>query len=394
MPTFRGWASVGAAVALFVLWLSFGDDLLLALSVLLLTSVIGGTIYVRIAGVQLTLVRTIVPEQLHDGETAVIDLRMTSRRTLNRVQIEDWVHGLGTAKFLASHMSSGEEMAARYEVLCEPRGVYRVGPMRVSVTDPLGFAESSSTAQGSDRLVVYPRVENLLGVPSGSGQDQRRSASRSSFWHTSGEDFFTLREYQRGDDLRRVHWPSTAKHDELMIKQLEMPWQSSVFIMLDPRAETHESSTSFERAVSGAASVLHHLVESGYTPTIWAGNGNGTTVGDTEAYHHAMEELATITPHTSFDMRHLVEKLQRNGASGGTLILVTGALGEDDSASLRVLSQGFYRTVLLSVESTESREESEFARVGTLVIGTTPNGEWATPWRNAMEHPWPIASVG
>lgn len=394
MPTFRGWAATGAAFALVVLWAAFGEDLLLALAVFLIAAVIGGTFYVRLSGPKLTLRRTINPEQLHDGERALVDLSLASKRKVYRVRVEDRVHGLGSATFVADRVAAGDEMAGRYEVLCRPRGVYKVGPSRVSVTDPIGFAETTSTAGIVDRLVVFPKVEDLAGVPTGRGQDQTINTSRASFWHTGGEDFFTLREYQQGDDLRRVHWPSSAKHDELMIKQLEMPWQSRAFIVLDPRVEPHRSAESFEQAVRGAASVLRHLFRSGYTPTMWAGSGNGTIVSNAEAYRLAMEELATITPRRELDLRHLVARLRRSGMAGGVLVMVTGEADEADLAAFQLLSQDFYRTVVLSVGQRDNGDVLGFARAGALVVTTSPGGTWADPWRNAMEHGWSIASAG
>ncbi|MFV1969403.1 MAG: DUF58 domain-containing protein [Acidimicrobiia bacterium] len=394
MPTFRGWAATGAAFALVVLWAAFGEDLLLALAIFLITSVVGGTAYVRLSGPKLALRRTINPEQLHDGERALVDLSLTSRRKVFRVRVEDRVHGLGSATFVADRVAAGDAMAGRYEVLCRPRGVYKVGPSRVSVTDPIGFAEATSAAGIVDRLVVYPKVEDLVGVPTGRGQDQTINTSRASLWHTGGEDFFTLREYHQGDDLRKVHWPSSARHDELMIKQLEMPWQSRAFIVLDPRIEPHRSAESFEQAVKGAASVLRHMFRSGYTPTMWAGTGNGTVVSNAEAYRSAMEELAIIAPRRALDLRHLVGRLRRSGMAGGVLVMVTGEADEADVAAFQLLSRDFYRTVVLSVGRGDNEDILGFARAGALVVTTSPDGAWAEAWRNAMEYGWSTASAG
>jgi uncharacterized protein (DUF58 family) len=394
MPTTRGWAAVGAAAALAVLWAGFGEDLLLALAVFLVVAVIGGSLYVRLAGPRLTLRRRVNPEQLHDGERAIVDLSLQSRRKVYRVTVEDRVHGLGSATFVADRVSDGDTMAGRYEVLCRPRGVYRVGPSKVTIGDPLGFTESVSSFGGVDRIVVYPRVEALAGVPTGRGQDQTINTARASFWHTGGEDFFTLREYHQGDDLRKVHWPSSAKRDQLMIKQLEMPWQSRAFIMLDPRVEPHSSAESFEQAVRGAASTLKHLFASGYTPTMWAGSGNGSVVGNADAYRVAMEELATIRPSKDLNLRHMVSRLRRSGMAGGVLVMVTGRADDADLSAMQLLSQDFYRTVVLSVAESDNDAILGFARAGALVVKTTPDGSWAESWRNAMEHGWSTASAG
>jgi uncharacterized protein (DUF58 family) len=394
MPTTRGWAAIGAALALGVLWAAFGEDLLLAIAVFLAVAVAGGSLYVRLAAPRLTLERQINPEQLHDGERAIVDIRIRSRRRIYRVGLEDRVHGLGAARFVADRMAQDEPMVGRYEVLCRPRGVYKVGPAKVSIGDPMGFVESTTLFGGSGRLVVFPRVEELEGVPTGRGQDQTINTSRAAFWHSGGEDFFTLREYHQGDDLRKVHWPSSARRDELMIKQLEMPWQSRAFIVLDPRVEPHASAESFEQAVRGAASTLRHLFRSGYTPTIWAGNGNGTVVGNADAYRKAMEELAIIRPVRAVDLRHLIGRLRRSGMAGGVLVMVTGEPDDDDLVSFQLLSQDFYRTVVLSVTNQDDGAVLGFARLGGLVVRTTPDGTWADAWRNTMEHGWSTASVG
>ena len=394
MPTTRGWAGIGAAFALGVLWAGFGEDLLLALGVFLFAAVGGGSLYVRFAAPRLVLQRAINPVQLHDGERALVDLTLESRRRVFRVTVEDRVHGLGSARFVADRVADGDAMAGRYEVLCRPRGVYKVGPSKVTIGDPLGFIESTSTFGTVDRLVVYPRIDPLAGVPTGRGQDQTINTARASFWHTGGEDFFTLREYHQGDDLRKVHWPSSAKHDQLMIKQLEMPWQSRAFILLDPRVEPHDSAESFEQAVRGAASTLKHLFASGYTPTIWSGSGNGTVVGNPNAYQVAMEELATIRPSNGQNLRHLISRLRRSGMAGGVLVMVTGRADEADLAAMRLLSQDFYRTVVLSVAETENDAILGFAKAGALVVRSSPTGTWTESWRNAMEHGWSTATAG
>ena len=394
MPTTRGWAAFGAAMALGILWAAFGEDLLLALSVFLIAAVVGGSIYVRLAAPRLSLSRTINPEQLHDGERALVDLSLGSRRKVYRVTVEDRVHGLGSARFVADRISESETLAGRYEVLCRPRGVYKVGPAKVSIGDPLGFTESTSSFGRAARLVVYPRVEDLEGVPTGRGQDQTINSSRAAFWHSGGEDFFTLREYHQGDDLRKVHRPSSARRDELMIKQLEMPWQSRAFIVLDPRVEPHESAESFEQAVRGAASTLRHLYRRGYTPTVWAGHGDGTLVSNTEAYRKAMEELATIRPERSVDLRGLIGRLRRSGMAGGVLVMVTGRPDDADLASFQLLSQDFYRTVVLSVSNGDDDSVIGFARLGALVVRTRPEDTWAEPWREAMEYGWSTATAG
>lgn len=394
MPTTRGWAALGAGAALALLWIAFGERMLLAVGIFLVLAVGFGMLYARRAAPRVAISRHLTPFQVHDGERAVVEISLVTGRRVYHVAVEDEVHGLGSAHFVVDRVDPHHPMVGRYEILCRPRGIYRVGPADVRVRDPLGLSESGGTAGRADRLVVYPAVEILDGLPLGRGQDPSVNTAKASFAPQGGDDFFTLREYQQGDDLRRVHWPSSAKRDELMIKQLEMPWQSRALVMFDPRRANHDTQESYEHAVRGAASVLRHLFGNGYTPTLWAGRGVGTIVSNAQAYASAMEELAVVQPDDRVDLHALISKLRGGNIAGGVLVLVTGPPDEDDLGTYRVLSRDFYRTVVMSVAERTNEAILQFARVGAATAVSPANGEWAAAWREAMERSWSTASAG
>ena len=158
MPTTRGWAALGAGVALALLWVAFGERLLLAVAAFLLIAVTAGIFYVRVAVPRVGVSRLLTPFQVHDGDRAVVEVTLVSRRRIYQVSVEDEVHGLGAAHFVADRVEARDPMVARYEILCRPRGVYRVGPAHVSVRDPMGLTESGGTSGTADRLVVFPAV--------------------------------------------------------------------------------------------------------------------------------------------------------------------------------------------------------------------------------------------
>jgi len=140
----------------------------------------------------------------------------------------------------------------------------------VSVADPSPSPSAVSPPAASTASTVYPAVEPLQDYPAVRGVDPTVQSTRPTFAPSGGEDFFTLREYQVGDDLRKVHWPSSAKRDELMIRQLEVPWQARALVLLDQRAERYPFPEAFEHAVRGAASVVTHLYQGGFSPELWA----------------------------------------------------------------------------------------------------------------------------
>lgn len=394
MPTLRGWAALGAAGALVVLWPAFGEPLLLAAALFLGLAVGFGAWYVRRIAPRAAVSRNISPEQVHDGERALVTVTLVTKRTLSHTHITDTVEGLGTAQFVADQVAPNDPLTGRYEILCRPRGVYRVGPTDVRIRDPFGMAESGGAAGRADRLVVYPAIETLEGLPIVRGQDPNTSTSRARFSQTGGEDFFTLREYQRGDDLRKVHWPSSAKRDELMIRQLEMPWQSRALVVLDPDAGHYTNPETFEHAVRGAASVVHHLFGRGFSPALWTGATESTPVASVETYGLAMEQLAVINPSPGIDLRHAVARLRRRGMSGGALVLVTGKVGDSHLALYRTLGRDYTRTVVLAVGDDPNEAVNRFQQAGVVTVISPRGTRWSSAWQEAMERSWSTATPG
>src|SRR5207302_2280764 len=154
-----------------------------------------------------------------------------------------------------------------YMIRSHLRGRFRVGPLTVRVTDPFGMCEVARSFSAADVLVVTPQVVGLPDVRLGgdwvgAGESRARSVA------TSGEDDAATREYRQGDDLRRIHWRSTARKGELMVRREEQPWQSRAALLLDCRGSAHHGdgpSSSPEWAISAAASIGLHLVNAGFT---------------------------------------------------------------------------------------------------------------------------------
>ncbi|HZD24045.1 MAG TPA: DUF58 domain-containing protein, partial [Acidimicrobiia bacterium] len=276
MPTTRGWALLGAGLALVVLWWLFGDPELLLAGTFFIFGQAVAMAYVSFHKPELTIGRRLGSIAVHNGDTVqvTLSLRNVGERTVRGLTVTDEVEQLGVAVFEASRIEPGSAVSTTYRVMCRPRGVYRIGPAHAVSSDPLALAELPADDGPEDHLVVYPTVEPLTGFPLVRGQDPSMAASRPEHAQRGGEDFYTLREYQRGDDLRRIHWPSSAKTDQLMIRQLETPWQSRALVLLDVRPSVYESAEAFETAVSGAASVVTHLVRSGFDADLWAGDPN------------------------------------------------------------------------------------------------------------------------
>jgi uncharacterized protein (DUF58 family) len=107
-------------------------------------------------------------------------------------------------------------------------------PRLLRLTDPFGMCELQRSFSARDTLVVTPPVQHLpvvalSGEWTGSGESRARSVA------SAGEDDAATREYHQGDDLRRVHWRSTARLGQLMVRREEQAWDPSASIVLDSR---------------------------------------------------------------------------------------------------------------------------------------------------------------
>lgn len=391
MPTTRGWALLGAGLALVVLWWLLGDEELLLAGVFLILGQGAALVYVRLHKPELRVGRRLGTTTVHNGDTVQVTMSLHNpgNRVVRNLSVIDVVDSLGTAKFEVSGISPMETASATYRVLCRPRGIYQVGPSRATSSDPLGLAELPAANGPIDHIVVYPSVEKLTGFPIVRGQDPSMATSRPEHAQRGGEDFYTLREYQRGDDLRRVHWPSSAKMDMLMIRQLETPWQSRALVLLDVRPSVYESDEAFETAVSGAASVVTHLVHSGFETDLWSGDPNAI---DATRYGAAMERLALVRPNPDVDLEAVASRMRQKGG-GGALVMVTGSADRTLVSVQRLLARDYPTAVLLGAASTTSQTLAGFHRLGVLTVTVSPGSLWAPKWVTSIGESWDTASA-
>lgn len=392
MPTLRGWALSGAGLALILLWYALGEAELLLAGLFLLIAQLVALGYVRSRKPDLEVNRRLGSSTVHDGETTTVTLLIEnrSRHAISYLTIDDDVNRLGVATFEVARLKKRETTTATYRVTCRPRGVYRVGPTMVRVNDPLGLAELSGGSGPVDRIVVYPAVEELNGFPIIRGQDPAMQASRPEHSTRGGEDFYTLREYQRGDDLRRVHWPSSAKTDELMIRQLETPWQSRALVLLDVRSASYESQDAFETAVSGAATIVTHLVSAGFDADLWAGDAEPI---DATRYSSAMERLALVQPDPAIDIEAVAGRIRQKGG-GGALVIVTGVADRSLLGVQQLLAGDYPTTVLMTASESTSQTLVSFHRLGVTTTSVRPGQAWAPAWMSSMRSSWTTASAG
>jgi uncharacterized protein (DUF58 family) len=292
---------------------------------------------------RLALVRTVTPQLVAAGQPARVTLSVTNEgRTPNGVLLlEDQVpYVLGTRpRFIVEGIGMGWKQTVTYQVRSDIRGHFEIGPMSVRVTDPFGLVELGRAFRTTVPLTVTPRTVVLPQIPlggawTGSGDNRPRA-----FATGSAEDV-TVREYRRGDDLRRVHWRSSAKVGELMVRREEQPWQSRATLFLDNRSSAHRGhgiASSLEAAVSAAASIAVHLTHRGFAVRLVTATGEDPS----SAWHvrnadlntgPLLEALAVVqaVPQLRLDTSWLTE-----GSHGGLTVSVFGKVDASDLPAMR-----------------------------------------------------------
>ena len=203
--------------------------------------------------------RALLPCRASVGDDcqAHLTLRVTGRCS-GRLLLEDLVPQElgGPRRAVVARPLQHREVQLIYRLRPAARRVHSVGPLTVRVTDPLGLAQYRQTLAGNSALVVLPAVVPLVGLPTGGELGSGATGAGS------GQDAVVVRSYQQGDDLRRVHWRTSARRDELMVRVEEWSERSKVTVLLDHRAAAHRGAgpiSSLEYAVSLTASVYVHL---------------------------------------------------------------------------------------------------------------------------------------
>ena len=292
---------------------------------------------------RLALVRTVTPTLVAAGQSAKVPLTLSNegRTPSGTLMLEDQVpYVLGTRpRFVLEGIGHGWRRHVTYQVRSDLRGHYPIGPMSVRVSDPFGLVELGRSFTSVTKLIVTPRTVPLPNIPmggdlTGSGDNRPRA-----FASGSAEDV-TVREYRRGDDLRRVHWRSSARVGELMVRREEQPWQSRATLFLDNRLRAHRGqgpASSLEAAVSTAASIAVHLAHRGYSVRLVTASGD-----DASSVWHTREADTNIAPLleslaviTATSAPKLEAGWLADPAHGGMVVGVFGGLEQHDLPLVR-----------------------------------------------------------
>ncbi|HEV2784461.1 MAG TPA: DUF58 domain-containing protein [Actinophytocola sp.] len=257
----RGGGVVGLGVLLAGLgfWWRYPGLAGLGVAFVLMVAVAVGTV---VTPARVRAARTVRPRTVHrlGACTGTLELTSTSRRL--PVQL-DAVDSVGGAPFSVDvpPLAPGRTTAVEYRIPTARRGVLPIGPLLLRRRGLAGLADSTVELGSIVEVHVVPRVLPVRGLPAGV---RRGHVGADERVERGGTDLVGLREYVPGDDLRRLHWATSARTGTLMVREDADPARPHLAVVLDDRAAAFADPDSFEDAVELAASLLTAAMADGH----------------------------------------------------------------------------------------------------------------------------------
>src|SRR5258706_1229662 len=224
--------------------------------------------------------RTGLSPRTREGERLDVEITLRAKRGVSTFVLEERIPDkLGTpVRVPIARLGAGKEVTHHYSLRCARRGAYQVGPLVAVAADPLGLSRRETVVAEPFELLVHPSVELVSDRPlTRQFEDPPIRPPVSKPW-PSGLEFYGMREYVPGDDLRRVVWRASARTGQTMVREAGQGVTDQITIVVDTNRTFHKRdaeglSESFEHGVRAAASLgVRHLRE-GYEVRLLANDG-------------------------------------------------------------------------------------------------------------------------
>lgn len=330
--------------------------------------------------------RRLVPGRLQAGATCRVEITITNegvRRNCS-LTVDD---GNGPCAAV-SPLATGETVDVSYLLPTTRRGLVPVGPLRVRVQDPFGLAARTLAILGPTTLTVQPRVDRLVLPAEPSSPAVAGLAHRVGLSPFPTHDFHALKPYEEGDDLRLVHWPTSARLDTLVVRQDEAPQVRQTVVALDLRRSVHDAATT-ERAVSAAASVaVAAAEEEGLVRLVTTGGLDSSSAGGERHVEELLDILAAVSRDGARDLGQLVRGLDER--DGTTIVLITtdGAIAQDLATVGRLhASHPMVLAVLFERDGGKERPATAVRPQFDRTVVVRPMAPFAPAWGRGMSAP-------
>ena len=328
-----------------------------------------------------------------EGDRLEVEVKLRARRRMTTFVLEERVpERLGSpVRVPITKLSSGEEVSHRYGLRCTRRGVYRVGPLVAVAGDPLGLTQRETVVEEPFELLVHPRVEVVSDRPlTRQFEDPPIRPPVSKPW-PSGLEFYGMREYSPGDDLRRIVWRASARTGRVMVREAEQGITDKITFVLDTDRAHHSRdgeglSESFEAGCRVVASLgVRHLREGYEVRVITNGGALTRSLRGGTSQLMLLDALARLEPSRQ-SLSEAFMQLVVDNRRDSHMVVVTPHLGQVDAARLKLLlDKGVSVLVVALIWDDEDTDTmGTAAALGCQVVGVHPGQDLATALYNEV----------
>lgn len=387
--TVRGRVFLIGGLAVLLVAMSAGQRDVMRIGLLLIALPVIAAILVSRARLRMSCERTIEPAQVPLGSPirGRITLGQDGRLPAGILLLEDTVPPElgGRPRFLVDKADSRWRRVVEYPLLGRVRGRFSTGPLQVRTTDPFGLVQLDRQFVATTEVMVTPEIVPLLSIRTAGGGGSAGEA-RPHRIGVVGQDDALVREYRPGDDVRRVHWRSTARRGELMVRREEQAWDPTASLILDSRIGAHAGRgmhNSIEWAISAAASISLHFLADGFAVEIYEADGPLHVTGTSGQHSSATSELVIsrltdLPGRTTRTLQFAIDSATIDRA-GQLVVAVLGRINAEDAQGLlrvrRHRAQGL--ALVLDVDTFADRPADEHLREQhELAIRLLQDNQW------------------
>jgi uncharacterized protein (DUF58 family) len=297
--------------------------------------------------------RSGVPPRVIAGQSVDVGLRVASRRRVSTLMLEETLPPrLGSpVRLPLASLRADQDATLRYTLVSHLRGVYPIGPLTATWSDPFGMTTHRQVLAEAREMIVHPRVEPVSDrVLTRMWEDPPVRPPVSKPWPV-GFEFYGLRDYVAGDDLRRVVWPVVARTGKMMVRESEQGITDRVVVFVDTDAEGHspgDPSETFEAAIRAAASLGVRHLHDGFAVTLVSSAGRVQAgLRGSQARIGYLDALArlSLTRGTESGVQTLLDEAR----SGAHFLVFTPILSARTAARLRLVVQRGVSVVLVQM---------------------------------------------
>jgi len=376
MLTRRGRALLTVAILVYAAGVMLGYVELVVLAAAPMLALGTGVLWI-LRSPNLEVTRVIAPSRVSRGSPAFGELRITNPNSLASAPLRV-LESCGSKDILVDVPRLGPSAGTvkRYRLPTDRRGVFLVGPLRMTRSDPLGLWRKARQLGGFDKLWVHPLVHELAGMP--AGRIKSLDGLASNRVTQGGVAFHALREYQRGDDLRMVHWRSTARTGTLMVRENLETSLPQITVLVDTRASSHDAD-SFEEVIEAAASVLSAASRSQLPVRLLTSCGRAASGRGPARAGSLLDTLAELGLSTA--TVPLKDQVSRLGIQrgGDTLVILTGAPSPTEIVVLAGLTRR-YDDAVMGFVTPKAQEIVLPPGVNVRSIRVESAGEFSRSW--------------